>query len=61
MREWILREGIQRYQPLQLGERGRSPFDETRFDYSRPIWEFRRCLSPRADDLGARAVWKRIV
>ncbi len=60
VREWILREGIQRYQPLQLGERGRSPFDETRFDYSRPIWDFRRCLSPRADDLGGHAVWKRI-
>ncbi len=27
---------------------------------SRPVWEFRRCLSPRSDDLGSHAVWKRI-
>ena len=55
-----MREGVQLYQPLALGERGRSPFDETRFDYGSPVWEFRRCLSPRADDLGGHSVWKRI-
>ncbi|MCW1926404.1 hypothetical protein OKA05_27885 [Luteolibacter arcticus] len=60
VREWSLREGVQRYQPLALGERCRDPFDEARFDYSRPIWEFKRCLSPRADDLGGHSVWKRI-
>ncbi len=55
-----MREGVQRYQPLQFGERGRSPFDVPRFDYSRPVWEFERSLSPRASDLGSHAVWKRI-
>ncbi|WP_193214057.1 hypothetical protein [Luteolibacter marinus] len=58
--EWFRREGIQRFQPLDLGERGRSPFDELRFDHSRPVWEFQRCHSPRADDLGSHAVWRRI-
>ena len=58
--EWRMRDGIQLYQPLEPGERGRSPFDESRFNPARPIWEFQRCLSPRTDDLGAHAVWKRI-
>jgi hypothetical protein len=58
--EWRKREGIQRYQPLQIGERGRSPFDEARFDHARPIWEFQRRHSPRAGDLGAHAIWQRI-
>jgi hypothetical protein len=60
VREWSLRDGLQRYQPLALGERGRSPFDESRFDFSRPVWEFRRCLSPRASDAGAHSIWRRV-
>jgi hypothetical protein len=58
--EWRQLDGSQRYQPLLIGERGRSPFDEARFDPSRPVWEFRRCLSPRTQDLGIHSVWQRI-
>ena len=58
--EWRRLDGNQRYQPLTMGERGRNPFDEARFDFSKPVWEFRRCLSPRRDDLGLHSVWMRV-
>jgi hypothetical protein len=58
--EWRKREGIQRYLPLLIGERGRSPFDESRFDLARPVWEFQRRHSPRFGDLGCHAVWVRV-
>ncbi len=58
--EWRKREGTQHYQPLLIGERGRSPFDESRFDLTRPVWEFQRRHSPRSGDLGCHAVWVRL-
>lgn len=58
--EWRQRDGTQRYQSLTIGERNRSPFDESRFDYSRPVWEFRRELSPRTEDSGLHSIWMRI-
>ncbi|MBB5353860.1 hypothetical protein HNR46_004124 [Haloferula luteola] len=56
--EWKYHRDPQPYQPQTSGSRGSSPFNVRGFDPSRPIWQFRRCHSPRPHD--SSWVWQRV-
>ena len=58
---WFTESGIQRFQPLEAGERGRDPYNRATFRKDLPIHQFQKMRLPNEwSEDGDSDVWVRI-